>query len=141
MLLDLTTATETRLSMLNLPGQITGLIFNPDGSLLTASASYEDPGPYANTIQHGQMAVWDTASGQLIAHADLRGSTAGDPAFSEDGRFLEYLIQEGNEYPFQIWTLGLDQWQAIACRIANRNLTESEWQRYVIGEDYRLICP
>jgi WD40 repeat protein len=141
MLFDLYNDRETRLPLLNLPGQITGLAFSPDGARLTGSASYEDPGPYANTIQHGRMAVWDTESGQLIAQGDLRGSTAGQPAFSEDGRLLAYIIQEGNEYPFQIWTLGMDQWQEMACRIANRNLTESEWQRYVVGEEYRQICP
>jgi WD40 repeat protein len=141
LLIDLDTDRQTHLSLLNLPGLATGLAFSPDGTRLTASASFEDPGPYANTIHHGRIVVWDTLSGQVIAQGYLWGSTAGEPAFTEDGRLLSYIIQEGNEYPFQIWVLGFDQWQEIACRIANRNLTEGEWERYVVGEEYRRVCP
>ena len=141
MLFNLESDREIRLSLLNLPGELTGLAFNPDGTRLAAGASYQDPGPYANTIQHSKMMIWETGSGQVIAHADLHGATTGDLAFSEDGRFLEYFTVEGSGFPFNIWPLGMDQWQELACRIANRNLTETEWQRYVIGEEYRQICP
>jgi WD40 repeat protein len=141
MLFDLNGERETALSLLNLPGQITDIAFSPDGSLLTASAAFQDPGPYANTINHSRIMVWETASGQVIAHGDLTGATAGELGFSEDGRLLEYFILEGIGDAFNIWTLGIDQWQELACRIANRNLTESEWGRYVIGEEYRQVCP
>jgi WD40 repeat protein len=141
MLIDLNDNGVIRLPLLDLPGQIASLAFNPDGSMLAGSGSFEDPGPYANTIYHGRIVVWDTETGQVVAHGDLPGSTAGELAFSADGQLLSYILQEGDEYPFQILPVGLGLWQETACRIANRDLTETEWQRYVIGEDFRPICP
>jgi WD40 repeat protein len=141
MLFDRQDGREFALTLLPLPGQVTDIAFNPAGSLLAACASYEDPGPYANSIYHGRIVVWETQSGQVIAHSDLPGSTAGDLGFNEDGKLLEYLNLEGFGDLSTIWTLDIDQWQELACRIANRNLTESEWGRYMIGEEYREVCP
>ena len=140
LLFDLESGRETRLSLTNLPGELTSLAFSPDSSLLAASGAYDDPGPYLNDLKHGRLLLFETKSGQLIAHIELPGSTANDFAFSENGQLLKLSV-EGFESSFEVWDLGLDHWQDIACRVANRNLTESEWQRYVIGEEYRMVCP
>ena len=34
-----------------------------------------------------------------------------------------------------------DEWQAIACRAAGRNLTRAEWAEYLGDEIYRATCP
>lgn len=140
-LFDLESGAETRLPMISFTGDLNGLTFSPDGSRLVASASFEDPGPYANSIQHNRLFEWDTASGQVLAHASFIEpvSTAINVYFSEDGQLVTFEI-DASEAPFRIWTLAPDQWQKLACRIANREITESEWQRYVIGEEYRPIC-
>jgi len=40
-----------------------------------------------------------------------------------------------------IWEVSPERWAATACRIAGRNLTQSEWLRYLPGEPYRRTCP
>ena len=140
LLFDLESGRETRLSLTNLPGELTSLAFSPDSSLLAASGAYDDPGPYLNDLKHGRLLLFETKSGQLIAHIELPGSTANDLTFNENGQLLKLSV-EGFESSFEVWELGFDRWQDIVCRVANRNLTEREWQRYVIGEEYRMVCP
>jgi WD40 repeat protein len=84
--------------------------------------------------------LWDVASGKPIgapftAHTDHVKSVA----FSPDGKTL---ASAGWESSIILWDVNLVDWQALACRKANRNLTLDEWQRY-LGEDepYRITCP
>jgi hypothetical protein len=37
--------------------------------------------------------------------------------------------------------ISLDSLVPRACRLANRNLTRTEWQRYLGGLPYRPTCP
>lgn len=140
LLFDLENLRETHLSLTSLPGELISLAFSSDSSLLAASGAYYDPGPYLNDLRHGRLLLFETNSGQLIAHIELPGLTADTLTFSENGQLLK-LSLEGIGGSFEVWELGLDHWQDLACRVANRNLTESEWQRYVIGEEYRQVCP
>ena len=39
-----------------------------------------------------------------------------------------------------VWDARLDGWIARACRIANRDLTEAEWNRFLPGERYARVC-
>jgi len=39
-----------------------------------------------------------------------------------------------------LWDVGLEVWQARACRIANRNLTAEEWKGYLGEQPYRETC-
>jgi WD40 repeat protein len=39
-----------------------------------------------------------------------------------------------------VWNIRLDDWFAQACRIANRDLTEQEWTRFLPGEPYQKVC-
>jgi WD40 repeat protein len=40
-----------------------------------------------------------------------------------------------------IWNLDITRWEASACRIAGRNLTQDEWRQYLPNQKYRLTCP
>jgi len=40
-----------------------------------------------------------------------------------------------------IWDVNIEHWAATACRIAGRNLTQTEWDRYLPGQPYRSTCP
>ena len=113
-------------------GSVYDLEFQPaaaEGGLLLASASLD------RTIK-----LWDVASGQaygepLSGHSDwvLR------LAFSPDG---QELISVGRDGQVILWDMHLAAWRALACRRANRNLTQAEWDRYVGPEiDYQPTCP
>jgi WD40 repeat protein len=141
LMIDLKSGRQSRLLLNRLPGQLFDLVFSPDGRWMVASGAYDDPGPYLNDLMRGSLLLAEVESGQLVTVLDLpTGSTAGVLGFSEDGRLLRFL-QEGFEGGLMVWELSSDRWQELACGIANRNLTESEWQRYVIGETFRQVCP
>jgi hypothetical protein len=41
-----------------------------------------------------------------------------------------------------LWDVRFQDWQARACRIANRHLTQSEWNRFIGPEiPYERTCP
>ena len=60
-------------------------------------------------------------------------------AFGPGGRRLASRSGDNTIIP---WDVSLEFWQARACRIANRNLTEAEWNKF-IGPDISCerTCP
>jgi DNA-binding SARP family transcriptional activator/WD40 repeat protein len=40
-----------------------------------------------------------------------------------------------------VWDLDPSHWEAMACRLAGRNLTRAEWRQYVPGRPYAATCP
>jgi WD40 repeat protein/energy-coupling factor transporter ATP-binding protein EcfA2 len=122
------------------------VIFSPDGKTLVSAATMvtEDNRTYS-------IFLWDVATRQLIglplaAHTDK----IMDIAFSPDG---QKLAAGGSDRPLgmngtggsvkrlRIWDMTLESWIQNACRIANRNLTQAEWQRYFPNQSYRKTCP
>jgi hypothetical protein len=55
-----------------------------------------------------------------------------------DGRQMALATDEG----VQLWDLDPAAWREAACRLAGRNLTREEWERYLPnGEPYHVTCP
>ncbi len=59
--------------------------------------------------------------------------------FAPDMRFL---ISNTNLFEAQLWHLNIADLRALACQVANRNMTTSEWQQYMpTGQLRAAACP
>jgi WD40 repeat protein len=109
------------------------MAFSPDGRMLASGSLYK-PGNFLPTIL-----LWDIAARQrigqpLIGHTNSVRSLA----FSPDGRTM---ASGSDDNTVILWDIGLESWQARACRIVGRNLTWEEWETYLPAQLYRVICP
>jgi WD40 repeat protein len=82
--------------------------------------------------------LWNVATGRqlgqsLVGHHDVAWAIT----FSPDGKKLASSSRDGT---IIVWDLDLDSWSRRACDIANRNLTEAEWQQYLGDEAYHETC-
>jgi WD40 repeat protein len=105
--------------------------FAPDGATLA--------------VTHGRdVMLWDVASGQRLGTA-LTGvlDAAVSLAFSPDGRFLTWgslAIQPTSDLAV-VWDADLGTWRQKACALANRSLTEAEWNRFAgTAVPHRSLC-
>ena len=101
------------------------LAISPDGARLAAVDS------------NGEMTIWDIASRRIVGASFGTGKRVSVIAFGPSGRFL-YTGDEGGEVI--AWDLGIEQWKAVACRIAGRNLTPPEWTRFLDDRPYHATC-
>lgn len=101
--------------------------FSHNGTML-ASAGVEQ-----------MVLLWDVVERQPLG-PPLQAHTAPvvSTAFSPTG---EWLATAGYDNAVILWDVSLASWQTLACRIANRNLTQAEWTRYVGAAPYQPTCP
>jgi WD40 repeat protein len=148
---------------------ITDLAFSPDGSVLAAASwdstlrVWDVPSgtPRGRPLLGHTGAVWSVAispSGTLLASAgsdatvrlwDINtGQQRGlplhghlgevfDVSFNSDGS----ILASSSEDSVRLWNLNDEKWADDACTIANRNMTRSEWRRFLQGTTpYRATC-
>jgi WD40 repeat protein len=89
-----------------------------------------------------EVQLWDVARrerlGQPLRWQTDGTSSATTVAFSPNGKSLASVSGDTT----MLWDVNFESWISRLCAIANRNLSLSEWQRYVgpnIG--YSKICP
>ncbi len=114
-------------------GTITALAFNRDGHWLATGS--ED-----STVGLWDMHIPDLAADPVI----LRGheGTITTLAFSPDER---WLATGSKDHTVRLWLLRLwqmprDELVSLACRSAGRNITQEEWRRFFLDEDYHKTC-
>lgn len=86
----------------------------------------------------GSVLRWDMDSRELLGPPLLTGAETETMSLSSDGASL--LL---GSFGSTAWRWGVDQtaWPERACRIANRNLSEAEWQQFMGDRPYHKTCP
>jgi WD40 repeat protein len=108
---------------------VISVAFSPDGQILASSGGQDDK----------TIILWDVTTHQPLG-PPLTGHTdeVADVAFSPDGQTLASASEDKTVI---LWDMSLASWQARACRIANRNLSQDEWQQFFGDEPYHKTCP
>jgi WD40 repeat protein len=103
--------------------------FSPDGKTLAS-------GDFDNTIILWEVKTRQPIGRPLTGHFNYVHSVS----FSPDGKTLASGDEDGKVI---LWNVDIDSWVAIACHIANRNLTRGEWAKYIdpTPSTYRATCP
>jgi WD40 repeat protein len=106
-------------------GGVSALAFSPDGKMLISGGT------------DGTLVIWDVESRKQLgppvpAHEDGVDALA----FRHGGRALVSI----GDKKLIVWDLHPENWIQTGCRTANRNLTETEWARYLPDVPYRPSC-
>ncbi len=106
---------------------VMSLAFSPDGQALVSGG------------QDGALILWDVTTHRLLGTLLSRPDPVRSVDFSPDGQMLASV--SSNDGVITLWDADPMSWQERACRMAARNLTRQEWERYLGEEPYRLTCP
>jgi hypothetical protein len=116
-------------------GRARGLpLYNPVKPLLLSDPGCDPAQALPSTDEYG-LVLWDANTGEDIGTIGWR-LVCG--AWFPNGEGF-YGIGDGH---IEVWQLDPEIWIAAACRLAGRNLTQAEWERYgVRGEPLPRTCP
>jgi serine/threonine protein kinase/WD40 repeat protein len=110
-----------------LAGAVLSVGFDKAGSTLVGSST-------GGTVQ-----LWDVATHKPV------GSPLPGPAnawvvarFDPDGKHLLTEYQSGQAY---LWDVDPAAWEARACQVAGRNLSQDEWREFLPDRPYQPVCP
>jgi DNA-binding beta-propeller fold protein YncE len=121
---------------LEVPGSgAIGLAYVRGGSVLATTSELAAAG----TNGGAEAQLWDVATLEPIGEPMQVGVV---------GNFYVYANNDGSEMVTGTtnghavaWDLNIADWSDTACRLAGRNLTKSEWARYLPTEPYHATCP
>jgi WD40 repeat protein len=121
---DVALAHSVGLPLVGLGGPVTSLAFHQDGDILASGS------------ENNLIALWNLSPPQIIGDP-ISGSDGGVTglAFSPDNRALFSASNKGT-----VLRWNLVDWQAIACDLAQRNLTQTEWRQFFPDQPYRPTC-
>jgi WD40 repeat protein len=117
------------------------VVFSPDGEILISASGGANLGAgrfYQSELKPHSILLWDIATRQLIGQLDGHSVSINDIVLSPDGHTLASGDLNGG---LLLWDISLESWISSACRIANRNLTHAEWERYFANQPYHKTCP
>jgi WD40 repeat protein len=83
------------------------------------------------------LEIWDATTLEPFGEPVTFTGTTGGGEASPDGSKLATGTPGGHGI---LWNLNPRHWNALACRLAGRNLTREEWNQYLPGRDYHRTC-
>lgn len=98
---------------------------------------YVEFGPDGKTLATGSQLLWDISQPTLPTSLGLPLARQARLVFGREGASLVTVDTDGR---LVTWDLDERTWETVACRMANRNLTPTEWQRYLGSVPYRATC-
>lgn len=126
--------------------------FSDDGrwlATLTGRVSADSEDPSASALPGSAVRVWDVEQGTLrtqISWAETGGLEHA--AFAPSGMWLATVVLEPSAEVSGSYTRRAIAWPVaptllrnIACAGLQRNLSESEWEKFFPGEPWRETCP
>lgn len=109
------------------PGPVTSIAFDPAGHRFATTDG-----------QDATVKLWFAPTLQQEGAAlNTERGAADTVAFEPGGGTLFASDDRGNVFA---WPTSLDAWEQRACSIARRNLTRSEWARFIPGHGYTNVC-
>src|SRR5262249_10344971 len=106
--------------------RVASLAFSHDGKILASGGA------------DGDIRLWDVDTHELLGTFQTQQQAVKAIAFSPDGGILASVEHDDS---ITFWNLAPDGWIKEACRVANRNLTQQEWNTYIGSRPYRKTCP
>jgi WD40 repeat protein/tetratricopeptide (TPR) repeat protein len=107
------------------------VVFSPDGQSLASGYAF------------GEIILWDISNGMEIGALDTSvfggRKSVYSLAFSPDGKTL--ASSAGADGRIILWDVDPESWQEHACRLAQRNLTWSEWQKFIEPSEAKQTLP
>ena len=131
---DATTGKTSR--RLEVPGSgAIGLAYVRGGSVLATTTELVGAG----TNGGAEAQLWDVATLEPIGEPLQAGVVGNFYVYANnDGSAMVTGTTNGHAVA---WDLDIADWADTACRLAGRNLTQSEWARYLPTEPYHTTCP
>jgi WD40 repeat protein/DNA-binding SARP family transcriptional activator len=110
-------------------GSVNSVDFSPDGTILVTGST------------DGKLRLWDVGTRKLIG-GPLPGAAVANAqttaAYFSNGKHVLGVFSTGTGV---VWNVDPAAWKSAACRVANRELTQAEWQSFLPGRPYRRVCP
>jgi WD40 repeat protein len=137
---DVTTRQPIAQPLLGHTGTIWNALFSPKSA---GSAGGEI---LASSSEDGTIILWDLATyrplGQPLQTNDMIWSLAYRPVTVGNKDDPVDLLASGNSVgKISLWDVGPESWQSRVCQMVRRNLTRTEWERYLGDEPYQPTCP
>ena len=99
---------------------------------------FSDDGRFLVTVHPTGGRLWDVATGALVGQ--VIPTLENTAPSSVPGRHPGLVT--ASERWVELWDFDVDQWPAIACHAAGRNLTRAEWDEFgPRDQPYHATCP
>jgi WD40 repeat protein len=106
---------------------VNSLAFSPDGRTMVSQAA------------DGKLTLWDAIAGTPTAVVQPGPASVGAvAAYSDDGHTVIIAYDDGSIVSFET---DPHAWEAHACEVAGRDLTQDEWDDAFPDRAYGRTCP